>query len=228
MGSATSAIDRRALRLAGVCGIAAVGVYVGATALGGLLDPAYSQISRTVSELTAAGAPSRALLAVLYVGYNVLVAAFGYAVHRIAPQEPRLRIGMYLLIAGGVAGIGLVTVLPTDLAGQPITGIGSAHIAVAGVAALLTVATTFVMAPGFRRVAALRALVRGSIAAGVAIVLAGPLSAFAVASGSPYAGVFERITIGLFLLWVWGISVYLLFEYGDGEAFDPRVRALRL
>jgi hypothetical membrane protein len=228
MSSATRSIDRRALRLASVCGIAAVGIYVGTTILGGLLDPGYSQSGRTISELTAAGAPDRAFLAVLYVGYNVLIAAFGYAVHRIAPQERRLRIGMYLLIAGGIAGVGLVTVLPTDAAGQPLTTIGSAHIAVAGAAALLTVATTFVMALGFRRVEALRLLVRGSIAAGIAIVVSGPLSAFAVASGNPYAGVFERITIGLFLLWVWGISVYLLFEYGHREAFDPRVRALRL
>ena len=228
MTSAVTSIDRPALRLASVCGIAAVAIYVGATILGGLLDPAYSQISRTVSELTAAGAPDRVVLAVLYVGYNVLVAGFGYAIHRIAPQEPKLRLGMYLLAAGGIAGVGLVTLLPTDRAGQPITSIGSVHIAVAGAAALLTVATTFVMALGFRRVETLRPLVRGSIAAGVAIVLAGPIGAFAVASGSPYAGVFERIAIGLFLLWIWGVSVYLLFEYGDGEAFDPRVRALRL
>lgn len=228
MTSAPTSIDRPALRLASVCGIGAVGLYVGATVLGGLLDPAYSQISRTISELTAAGAPDRALLAILYVGYNVLVAAFGYAIHRVAPQEGWLRVGMYLLVAGSLAGIGLVTVLPTDLAGQPITGIGVAHIVVAGIAALLTVTTTFVMAAGFRRVAALRPLVRGSFAAGVAIVLAGPLTALAVASGSPYAGVFERITIGLFLLWIWGVSTYLLFEYGDREAFDPRVRAVRL
>jgi hypothetical protein len=90
------------------------------------------------------------------------------------------------------------------------------------------VATTFVMALGFRRVEALRALARGSIAAGVAIVFAGPIGAIAVASASPYAGVAERITIGLFLLWVWGISVYLLFEYGHRASFDPRVRAVRL
>ena len=64
--------------------------------------------------------------------------------------------------------------------------------------------------------------------AGGAIVLAGPLSALAVASGSPYAGVFERVTIGLFLLWIWGISGYLLLEESDREAFDPRVRAIRL
>jgi len=226
--SAGTSIDRRALWLASGCGIAAVGIYVGATFLGGLLDPSYSHIRRTISELTAADAPDRGILAVLYVGYNVLLAAFGYAIHRIAPQEPRLRIGMYLLVAGGVAGIGLVTVLPTDLAGRPPTGIGSAHIAVAGVASLLTVATAFVMALGFRRVEALRPLVQGSIAAGVAIVLSGPVTAVAVASGSPYAGVAERITIGLFLLWVWGTSVYLLFEYGHRAAFDPRVRAIRL
>lgn len=228
MRPAVTSIDRRALRFASGCGIAAVGIYIGATFLGGLLDPAYSQISRTVSELTAAGAPDRALLAALYVGYNVLLAAFGYAIHRIALQEPWLRIGMYLVVASGIAGIGLVTVLPTDRAGQPLTGVGSAHIAVAGVAALLTVATTFVMALGFRRVEALRPLVRGSIAAGLAIVLAGPLAAVAVASGSPYAGIAERVTIGLFLLWVWGTSVYLLFEYGHRGAFDPRVQALRL
>lgn len=228
MRSAVTSIDRRALRLASVCGIGAVAIYVGATVLGGMLDPAYSQVSRTVSELTAAGAPDRVLLAILYVGYNVLVAAFGYAIHRVAPQEPRLRVGMYLLMAGSVAGIGLVTVLPTDLAGRPITPVGAAHIVVAGVAALLTVATTFVMAAGFRRVAALRPLVRGSFVAGGAIVLAGPLSALAVASGSPYAGVFERVTIGLFLLWIWGISGYLLLEESDREAFDPRVRAIRL
>jgi len=77
-------------------------------------------------------------------------------------------------------------------------------------------------------VLALRPLARGSFVAGAAIVVTGPLTAFAVAANSPFEGVFERITIGLFLLWVWGISVYLLLYEPVRGPFDPRARSIRL
>jgi hypothetical protein len=41
-------MTRRNLVAAGVLGVAAVGVYVGTTILGGILDPGYSQAARVI------------------------------------------------------------------------------------------------------------------------------------------------------------------------------------
>jgi len=219
---------RTALRLASVLGVSGVAVYVGTTVLGGVLDPTYSHASHTISELTGAGAPNRDLLAALYITYNLLLVGFGYALHRAMPHEQLLRIGMHLFILSGVAGVLMVTAFPTDLPGAVPTAIGRGHIAIAGVASALIVAATFVLGFAFRRVDALRFLAPGSFIAGAAIVVSGPLTAFAVAANSPFEGVFERITIGLFLLWVWGISMYMLLEVPVHGTFDARTRAIRL
>ena len=220
--------ERTALRSASACGIVGVAVYVFAVVLGGLLDPAYSQAKQTISELTGAGAPHRELLAPLFILYNVLIAAFGYLLHRAIPRD-RLIAGATLLLGlSGIAGILLVTLLPTDLRGATPTMAGTLHIVVAGLASLLTVGVTFVLGVAFGRVGLLRPLSFGTLLAGIAILASGPVTAVAVATNDPVQGVFERITIGLFLLWVWSVSVFLLLDEESAGAFGPRARAVRL
>ncbi|HEX7482926.1 MAG TPA: hypothetical protein VF350_05630 [Candidatus Bathyarchaeia archaeon] len=50
-----------------LCGILSPIVYVVTVVLGGILDPSYSHIGKTVSELVERGAPNRDLLNVLLV-----------------------------------------------------------------------------------------------------------------------------------------------------------------
>ncbi len=50
------------IRALALCGILSLIVYVITVAVGGFLDPSYSYIGKTVSELVERGAPNRDLL----------------------------------------------------------------------------------------------------------------------------------------------------------------------
>ena len=74
---------RRALR---VCGVVSSVLYVAADIVAALRYPSYSYKSQVISELLAAGSPTRPfMIATAGIPYNVLVALFPQGWHR----EPR-------------------------------------------------------------------------------------------------------------------------------------------
>ena len=58
------------MQVLALCGILSPIVYVATVALGGFMDPTYSHIVKTVSELVQIGAPNRDLLNTLLVIYT--------------------------------------------------------------------------------------------------------------------------------------------------------------
>jgi uncharacterized membrane protein YdcZ (DUF606 family) len=180
--------------LLGSCAAIAVGIYVAATVLGGLLDPTYSHLSMHISELTSSHAPNRTLLASLYVGYLALVGV-GIAL-RAQPHAGRwLTAASWLLVATGLVGILLVTWFPQDSYGYPATAAGTAHIALAGVAALTAIGAMLTAARGFTRETGWARLGRLSIVAAVAMLVAGLGGAIGTAIDSPYMGLLQRLSI---------------------------------
>jgi hypothetical protein len=67
----------KSIRLTALAGLVAAVTYAGTTLSGSALDPSYSQIRQPVSDLTATGAETAAVLAPAYIAYNVLVASSG-------------------------------------------------------------------------------------------------------------------------------------------------------
>ena len=51
---------------AGLLGVAAAVIYVGAVIVGGWLTPGYSHVAHSISELTTAGAPYRDILNLIF------------------------------------------------------------------------------------------------------------------------------------------------------------------
>ena len=64
-------ISNGKIRALALCGILSPIVYVITVAVGGFLDPSYSHVGKTVSELVEIGAPNRDLLNIMLVVYNV-------------------------------------------------------------------------------------------------------------------------------------------------------------
>jgi hypothetical protein len=199
-------------------GLLAVGLYVGATILGGLLDPRYSHLRDPISALTQTGAPHRALLAVLYVGYNVVLGWFAVAVYRSAGRTRLLKVAAVLFAVGAASGIGQVTIFVQDPQGSPATARGATHIALAGLSSLLTIACTVLYGIALRHMPGWRPISRASFVATALIVVTGPVTALSV--GSPRMGLFERITIGCFIGWVLVVSV-LAPRAGRRESSEP-------
>lgn len=202
--------ERSAAVAAGVSGIGAVLAYVAATVLGGILRPGYSHISNDISVLTEAGAPHRTLLALLYGAYNILLGIFATALFLSSKRSRLFTVGWALMMLNGASGMLQVTALRRDPDGVPLTRMGIGHIAGASVSSLSTIVGALVVGSVFRRDAYWRPLSSFSLANGVAIILTGLIAAISTVRRSRFMGLFERVTIGLFLLWVLVLSCYAL------------------
>lgn len=175
--------------------------------------PAYNCASQTVSELSAIGAPTRLLWFWLCTPYTPLVIAFAWGVSKSAGQNCPLRIAGGLLIAYGALGF-LWPFAPMHLRETLAAGGGTfgdtIHIALGVVTEIL-----YLLALGFAAAALGKRFQLYSIATFVILFVFGVLT-FLDAPGiaknqpTPLIGVWERINIGVFLLWVVVLTILLL------------------
>lgn len=201
--------DRR-LPMVGAAGVSAVGIYAFAVVLGGVLDPSYSHLRDTVSELTSSHAPDRVALGALFLAYNAALVPFAAGLYRTGPRTRGARAALVCMIAIAVGGVLLVVPFPQDSLGRPGTAAGAMHIALAAVVAPLTVATTFLLGFAFRSDARWRGLSGFSMAMGFAILATGAAAGIGAAGGVAFSGLLERLTIGAFLLWVLVLGLHAL------------------
>ncbi|MEX1238100.1 MAG: DUF998 domain-containing protein [Cyclobacteriaceae bacterium] len=205
-----SQYQRKALLL---CGILSSLLY----ALINIIVPtqweAYDAASQTPSELSAIGAPTRALWSVLATPYTFLVLAFAWGVWKSAAGNRRLRIAGGLLIAYGALGF-LWPLAPMHLRETLAEGGGTfsdtMHLALGAVTVVL-----YLLALGFAAGAFGKRFRLFSIATFVIVLVFGVLTfldAPGIASNepTPLIGVWERINIGAFLIWVVVLSAALL------------------
>jgi hypothetical protein len=193
------------------CGIAAPLVYVAAVVLGGILDPAYNQLSMAVSELLQRSAANLLLLQVLFVVYNVLLIVFAWA-EGMSIRGDGLKVmsaGCVILAVVGFLGILLTVFLPMDARGAPQTTTGLLHLIIAGVLSLGSILTVAFLGIGSK--------VRDrfwvySFVSAVLLVLSGAGAAVLAGLEHPLLGLAERATIGLFLLWIFCFGVRLVRE----------------
>jgi len=179
--------------------------------------PGYSSASQTVSELSAVGAPTQPLWSHLGAGYTVLVTAFGFGVWQSAERARALRVTGGLVLVFGALGLlwPFAQMHPRDvLAAGGGTASDTMHLVLSGVTVLL-----MLLAIGFAAAAFGRPFRAYSIATLVVLLACGVLTGLdapAVSANlpTPWVGVWERINIGAFLLWIVVLSLVLLREPG--------------
>jgi CubicO group peptidase (beta-lactamase class C family) len=192
----------------------------------------YSRLAQTPSELTAIGAPTRSLWTLLGAVYTVLVTAFGYGVWKSADRDRALRIVGALLVAYGSLGL-LWPFAPMHQREALAAGGGSLgdtmHIVLASATVLLMFAAMSFAIRGFGKRFRLYSI------ASIVVLLAFGALTFRDAPGvaanlpTPWIGLWERINIGVFLLWVVVLAIALLrrgenaAQIGRGEATAARV-----
>ena len=171
----------------------------------------YSSTSQTVSELSAIGAPTRALWVALGSVYTLLAAIFGLGVWKSANGNRFLKIVGIFIIIYGLLGLFWPPMHQREvLAAGGATLTDTLH-------TVWTIATVLLM---------LLAIGFGSMALGkrfrlYSIMTMLILLSFGLLTGmdapqvqanqpTPLAGVWERINIGVFLLWLIVLSIVLL------------------
>ncbi|MBK7752238.1 MAG: DUF998 domain-containing protein [Flavobacteriales bacterium] len=173
----------------------------------------YSSRTMTVSELSAVGAPTRALWVPWGFVYTLLTAAFGWGVRVAVPGNRRLRIAGGFLVAYGITGLAW-PLFPMHLREVLAAGGGTwsdtMHIIFTSFTVLL-----MMLAMGFGAAALGKAFRIYTILTMVLLATFGALTseeapALDVNGPTPWIGVFERVNIGVFLLWVIVLAVVLL------------------
>lgn len=185
------------------CGGASSLWYLVVNVLMSVLDGKYDLFSQTVSEFSAIGAPTRIAWVLLMIPYALLLAAFGWGVSLAGENKNNIRRAGYLIVLYGVFNFYWPPMHQRDVlaaGGSALTD--QLHIVWAVIALIFSMAIMGLSAASFGR--------RFQIYTGVtyaAFIAFGTLT-FMESGGvmantpTPYIGIWERINIIAFLLWI--------------------------
>jgi hypothetical protein len=209
------------------CGILSSLLYVAMNVFVARQWPGYSSASQTVSELSAIGAPTRTLWLVPAAFYTGLVSVFGYGVLMSAGRIRVLHLVGGLLVAYGAVGLVWPFApmhLRETLAAGGSTLSDTLHIVLACVTVVLMLLAMAAGAAAFGtrfRVYSIASLVILGVCGGLTFRDAPGIAANLP---TPWIGVWERINIGVFLIWVVVLAAALLrarqAPVHPGERFD--------
>jgi hypothetical protein len=193
-----------------VCGILSSFLYVAATIFGSIQWVGYSSLSQSISELIAVDAPSAPLVIPLFIMYDVLIYAFGLGIWKSAGQKRLLRFTAILIVLKEVIGLAAVLFAPMHMRGVEKTFSDTMHI-------FLTVAgTLFCMFPamGFAAAALEKKFRLYSIGTMFIFLVFGVLAGMdgpriAANLPTPWLGVWERINVFGYMLWIIILSIVL-------------------
>jgi len=165
----------------------------------------YHSAAQTISELSAIGAPTRRCWVGLASIYTLLMIAFGWAVWQSAKGNRALRIAALLLLAYSLAGLFWPLApmhLREDLATGKESGSDQVHLLLAAVTVLLMTGSMAFAAAAFNKQFAIY-----SIISLLALLFFGVLTArdaprIRANLPTPFTGIWERINVGIFLLWI--------------------------
>ena len=201
-------IGNKGLMLSGVLSVV---FYVLHVVIGGIKWKGYSHLQQPISDLTATGAPNRALMLTLTTIYGFLALLFAVLFTILKSKEHHS-----LVFWGGISFIvlHLVSILyplfPQDLPGAKVTFRGRMHILITALIVPFTIITPFLMGFGFISETQWHALGVYSIITGILILIFGGTTAVFYAKRLPYFGLVERLNIGALQVWTFVFSLELI------------------
>jgi hypothetical protein len=194
-----------------ICGILSSLLYMPTVFIGANAWDGYNSASQSISELIAIDAPSTSLVIPLFVLYSILIYTFGIGIWRSAGRKRTLRI-MALLIAGKeVLGLAATLFAPMHLRGAEKSLSDTMHIV------LTAVGTLFCMFPAmiFAASASGKSFRIYTIATILLFLVFGVLAGLegprvAANLPTPLLGVWERINVFGYMLWIVVLAIVLL------------------
>lgn len=194
-----------------ICGIASVVLYITATIAGAYVWPEYSSLSQSVSELIAVNAPSASIVIPMFLLYSLLVFAFGSGILMLAKENKALKFVAILIIAKEIFGVIATLFAPMHLRGDTPAITDDMHIVLTAAGVLLCMFPAIIISAKvfggwfrfFSIAIILIFLIFGTLAGMDGAKIAENLP-------TPYVGLWERINIFSYLLWVIILSFKLL------------------
>jgi len=197
------------------CGIMSSVWYVMINAYVPTQYPGYSLSSLTVSELSAIGAPTRKLWIMLVALYPLLFAMFGLGVFRSAGASKALHAVGWLMISYSIVNIYWP---PMHQRGADPTLTDTLHIVWAEVTVVLMVVMMLVGAFAFGYAFRFYTLISISLQFLFGILTGLEAPNIPTNGPTPWIGTWERINIGVFMLWVIVLSLALMRKKSNGNS----------
>jgi len=195
-------------------GIAAPLIYAFTVILGGILWRDYSHVSQAISELTATDAPYRLPLNILFSISGILAALFAgsayFYVKKFKSALLQAAMGIFLIIT--ILSF-LWAFFPMDPRGAEATVQGVIHLVLAGIVSPLTILCPILVGFGFRKIEGFEAYSMYSLISAAVILVTGVLAVISANYEAVYLGVYTRLTIGSYQLWV-ALSAMMLYAWG--------------
>jgi len=192
------------------CGVVAPVLYVITAIVGAALRNDYSHIVNAISELISNGAPNKAILDVVFNIYNALLLAFAIGGYIVLKNSHRLcRIVMGIFIAMQIISFSW-GFFPMDPLGTEATFAGTMHNTLGGIVAFATIFMPLLMGLGLRRVDGFKSYVNYSFITSAIIFVSGLTGVILAGQGIQLFGLFERITIGSYEVWIFVTALKLL------------------
>ena len=194
-----------------ISGILSIMWYVVVNIIVPFYYPGYNIASQTVSELSAIDAPSRSLWIILCIPFSLLVAAFGFGVWLSTNNNKKLLVAAAVIIFDAIFGF----FWPPMHQRQLISAGGGT------LTDDLHLAWTFIhlvfvlLMIGFGAAALDKRFRIYSIATVIVFIVFGTLTALEspgieAGTSTPHIGIWERINMGAYMLWVVVFAIVLL------------------
>lgn len=201
--------------------LAGIGLYVAVDVLLAFLRPGYSLVYNAESDYGRG--PWSWVMDLNFLLRCALSLTIAVALARAVRPGGVIRVGLVLLVTWAVCS-GLLAFFADDLEGQPQHGSGIAHVILAFVAFTCVAAGAIVLSAGLRSDPGLRraapVLLAISIAAAVAYLLLGA----ALRHAHPPDGLYERVFLGLELLWIALVAAAITRRSACADPADTQPR----
>jgi hypothetical protein len=191
-------------------GILASVLKVGSDLLAGMTWKGYSFVSQSISELSAAGAPTRSLVLPLELMFDVLVMAFAVGVWQLAGESLLMRIVSALIVGNAAISLFVSLFLPMRISPDGGSSASTIHVLLMAIGVLC-----FLLAMGMAGAAYgdwFRYVSLGILAAYLVLAIARFLLPSPTIGGPPVAtvGVQERTMVVGYLLWLVALAIHQL------------------
>ena len=185
-------------------------VYIFAVFIGGTIRHDYSALYNSISELSMTNAPNMILMDILFGIYNIFIVIFGFGAYLDSNiNDRKFNAASIMLVIIGILGL-MVLIFTQDPRGALATLNGTLHIILSGITAALTIISIIIVGMSFRKYSNMKLFSWYSYVTSILIFLSGGAGAASFANNSPIGGLFERITIFLFMIWVIILSYLIL------------------
>jgi len=201
-----------------VCGILGPVLYVAMTMLVGLWWEGYSIVSGVPSELAAIGAPTRRLWIGLGLVYGVMMLAFGWIVWKLAPPNRALRVVGALLIANTLVGQLWPPMHQREvLAAGGGTMTDTLHLVWAAITGVFFIFIVGIGAAAFGKRFRIYSIATIVIVLACGAVTGTYASEVQADLPTPGVGVWERISIAVFMAWIAVLAAVLMRDPRAGR-----------